>query len=81
MTNYDIECEYNSTKKKLLDIMDNDEFQAYLKENEFEQLFKYFDLVKCQYYDENEFISVNRYFLHEYPKLAETWWWTSKIYK
>ena len=60
MTNYDIECEYTSTKKKLLDIMDNDEFQTYLKENEFEQLFNPFDSVKCQYYDENEFISANR---------------------
>ena len=60
MTNYDIECEYISTKNKLLDIMDNDEFQTYLKENEFEQLFNPFDSVKCQYYDENEFISTNR---------------------
>ena len=60
MTNYDIECEYTSTKKKLLYIMDNDEFQTYLNENEFEQLFNPFDSVKCQYYDENEFISANR---------------------
>ena len=60
MTNYDIECEYTSTKKKLLNIMDNDEFQTYLKENEFEQLFNPFDPVKCQYYDEKEFISANR---------------------
>ena len=60
MTNYDIECEYTSTKKKLLDIMDNDEFQTYSKENEFEQLFYPFDSVKCQYYDANEFISANR---------------------
>ena len=60
MTNYDIECEYTSIKRKLLDTMDNDEFQTYLKENEFEQLFNPFDFVKCQYYDENEFISANR---------------------
>ena len=40
--------------------MDNDEFQTYLKENEFEQLFNPFDSVKCQYYDEIEFISANR---------------------
>ena len=60
MTNYDIECEYTSTNRKLLDIMDNDEFQTYLKENEFEQLFNPFDSVKYQYYDENEFISANR---------------------
>ena len=32
----------------------------YLRENEFEQLFDPFDSVKCQYYDENEFISTNR---------------------
>ena len=61
VTNYDIECEYTSTKKKLLDIMDIDEFQTYLKENEFEQLFNHFDSVKCQYYDQNKFISANRY--------------------
>ena len=60
VTNYDIECEYTSIKDKLLDIMDNDEFQTYLKENEFEQLFNPFDSVKCQYYDEIEFISANR---------------------
>ena len=40
--------------------MDNDEFQAYLKENKFEELFNHFDSVICQYYDENEFISANR---------------------
>ena len=33
MTNYDIECEYTRPKKKLLDTMDNDEFQTYLKKN------------------------------------------------
>ena len=36
MTDYNVECEYSSTKKKLINIMDNDEFQAYLKENKFE---------------------------------------------
>ena len=40
--------------------MDNDEFQAYLIENKFEELFNPFDSVICQYYDENEFISANR---------------------
>ena len=33
--------------------MDDDEFQAYLKENKFEELFNPFDSVICQYYDEN----------------------------
>ena len=60
VTNYDIECEYTSIKKKLLNIMDNDEFKAYLQENKFEQLFNPFDSITCQYYDENEFISANR---------------------
>ena len=36
VTDYDIECEYTSIKKKLLNIMDNDEFKAYLQENKFE---------------------------------------------
>ena len=48
MTNYDIECEYTRPKKKLLDTMDNDEFQTYLKENEFKQLLNPFDSAKCQ---------------------------------
>ena len=72
--------------KKLLDILDNDEFQTYLKKNEFEQFFNPFDSVKCQYSDENEFISANRngdgflkYFLREYPQFVKTWWWTSKF--
>ena len=49
--------------------MDNDEFEAYLKENKFEQLFNPFDSITCQYYDENEFISANRNgeFLHAKP--------------
>ena len=60
VTDYDVECEYTSIKRKLLNIMDNDEFKAYLKENKFEQLFKPFDSITCQYYDENEFISASR---------------------
>ena len=32
MADYDNECENTSTKKKLLSIMDNDEFQAYLQD-------------------------------------------------
>ena len=59
MTNYDIGCKYTNTKKKRL-VLDNDEFQTDLKENEFEQLFSPFDSVKCQYYDDNEFIPANR---------------------
>ena len=39
VTDYDIECEYTSIKKKLLNIMDNVEFKAYLQENKFEQFF------------------------------------------
>ena len=46
--------------KKLINIMDNDKFQAYLKESKFEELFNPFDSVICQYYDENKFISANR---------------------
>ena len=60
VTVYDIECEYTSIKKKLLNIMNNDELKAYLKENEFEELFNPSDSITCQYYDENEFISSNR---------------------
>ena len=38
VADYDNECENTSTKKKLLSIMDNDEFQAYLQENKFVEL-------------------------------------------
>ena len=59
-TDYAIECLDTSIKKNLSNIMDNDEFKAYLKENKFEQLFNPFDCITYQYYDENKFISANR---------------------
>ena len=59
VTYYDIEREYTSIKNKLLNIMENDEFKPYLKENKFERLFNPFDSITCQYYDENGFISTN----------------------
>ena len=47
VADYDIEWEYTSTKKKLFNIMDNDEFQAYLNESKFEELFNLFYSAKC----------------------------------
>ena len=73
VTDYDIECEYTSIKKKLLNIMDNDEFKAYLKENKFEQLFNPFDSItsvlrwKWIYFHKQKWRRLSLYFLHEYP--------------
>ena len=81
LTDYDIECEYTRIKMKLLNIMDNDEFKAYLKKNKFEQLFNPMDSITYQYYEENKFISANRngyVFLNIFSmnihSLPKTWW-------
>ena len=85
---YDIECEYSSTfKKKLLDFMDYDEFQAYLKENEYESSSilltpsNVSTMTKTKLFLQTEMGTDFFYFLHEYPQFAKTWWWISKFYK
>ena len=56
LTNYDIENNFISGKRKFSNLMNNDDFQTIIKENKYEQLFNPNQNYSCQYYDENEFI-------------------------
>ena len=60
LTNYDIENNFISGKRKFSNLMNNDDFQTIIKENKYEQLFNPNQNYSCQYYDENEFIIKNR---------------------
>ena len=60
LTNYDIENDFISGKKKFADLMNNENFQTIITENKYEQLFDPNQNYSCQYYDESELIIKNR---------------------
>ena len=60
LTNYDIENNFISGKRKFANLMNNENFQTIIKENRYEQLFNPNQNYSCQYYDEGEFIIKNR---------------------
>ena len=60
VNDYNIETEYLSVKQRILNSLDNEEFNTYLKENKFDQLFNPFDQISCQCFEEDEFIGKNR---------------------
>ena len=60
LSDYNIENEYISTKRKLQSLLDNDEFQSFLKDDMYEEIFYAAKSISCQYYGEEQFISKNR---------------------
>ena len=60
LSDYNIENEYISTKRKLQSLLDNDKFQSFLNDNMYEEIFNVAASIPCQYYDEEQFISKNR---------------------
>ena len=60
LTDYDIENNFVSTKRKIVDLMNNDKFQTIVKGNKYEELFNQNQNFSCQYYTEDEFIIKNR---------------------
>ena len=55
LTNYDIENNFISGKRKLANLMNNDDFHTIIKQNNYDQLFNPNQNYSCQYYDEDEF--------------------------
>ena len=60
LSDYNIENEYISTKRKLQSLLDNDKFQSFLKDDMYEEIFNAAESISCQYYGEEQFISKNR---------------------
>ena len=54
LTEYDIENNFVSAKRKFVDLMNNDKFQTIVKENKYEELFNPNQNFSCQYYTEDE---------------------------
>ena len=59
LTNYDIENDFISGKRKFANLMNNENFQTIITENKYGQLFNPNQNYSCQYYDEGEFIIKN----------------------
>ena len=51
LSDYNIENEYISTKRKLQSLLDKDKFQSFLKDNMHEEIFNTAESISGQYYD------------------------------
>ena len=60
LSDYNIENEFLTTKRKFENLLDNKQFEMFLKENKYEQIFNPTCVTPCQYFDEDEFINKNR---------------------
>ena len=60
LTDYNVESEFISTKRKFVNLINNEKFENFLKENEYEQVSNPSSMTPCQYFDEEEFIKKNR---------------------
>ena len=60
LTDYNVECEFISTKRRFENLISNEKLECLLKENEYEQISSPSNMTPCQYFDENEFIKKNR---------------------
>ena len=60
LTDYNVESEFISTKRKFVNLINNEKFENFLKENKYEQIFNPSSVTSCQYFDEEEFIKKNR---------------------
>ena len=60
LTDYNVEREFISTKRRFENLINNEKFECLLKENKYEQIFSPSNMTPCQYYDEDEFIKKNR---------------------
>ena len=59
-SDYDIENEFLTTNRKFDNLLDNKQFEMFLKENQYEQIFNPTCVTPCQYFDEDEFINKNK---------------------
>ena len=60
LSDYNIENEFLTTKRKFDNLLDNKQFEMFLKRNKYEQIFNPTCVTPCQYLDEDEFINKNR---------------------
>ena len=60
LTDYNVEREFISTKRRFENLINNEKFECLLKENKYEQIFSPSNMTPCQYFDEEEFIKKNR---------------------
>ena len=60
LSDYNIENEFLITKRKFENLLDNKQFEMFLKENKYEQSFNPTCVTPRQYFDEDELINKNR---------------------
>ena len=60
LTDYNVECEFVSTKRRFESLINNEKFECLLKKNKYEHIFSPSTMTPCQYYEKDEFIKKNR---------------------
>ena len=60
LTDYNVEPEFISTKRRFENLINNEKFECLLKENKYGQIFSPSNMTPCQYFDKDEFIKNNR---------------------
>ena len=60
LTDYNVKCEFISTKRRFENLINNEKFECLLKENEYEQIISPSNMTPGQYFDEDEFLKKNR---------------------
>ena len=60
LSDYNNENEFWTTKRKFENLLDNKQFEMFLKENKYEQICNPTCVTPWQYFDEDEFINKNR---------------------
>ena len=52
LTDFNVENEFISTKRKLENLMNNENFENFLKDNKYEQILNPCNMTPCEYFDE-----------------------------
>ena len=60
LSNFEIETNFQSSKLKILDLMDNHRLTEFLKENLLDDLFNPNNIKQCDYFDEEKLDKLNR---------------------
>ena len=55
LTDFNVENEFISTKRKFENLMNNEKFENFLNDNKYEQILNPSNVTPCEYFDEEEF--------------------------
>ena len=74
LTDFNVENEFISTKRKFENLMNKEKFENFLKDNKYEQILNPSNVTPCEYFDEEEQQKIKErrrmfeYFFTQYQK-------------